>query len=54
MNTDALWDQLGIPIIEVLFREERVDQDDPFDPIKTETTLNRSYMKKYTPTWGHN
>ena len=25
MDTDALWEQLGIPVIEVLFREERVD-----------------------------
>ena len=54
MNTDALWNELGSPIIEVLFREERVDVDDPFHPIKTETTMNRSYLKKYLPTWGHN
>ena len=25
MNTDALWDELGIPSLEVLFMEERVD-----------------------------
>ena len=54
MNTRALWDQLGIPSIEVLFRETRVDPEDPFEPLKAETTLNRSYLKKYIPTWGHN
>ena len=54
MNTDALWDQLGNPSIEVLFRDTRVDLQDPFDPLKAETTLVRSYLKKYTPTWGHN
>lgn len=31
-----------------------MDDDDPLDPIKSETTLNRSFLKKYTPTWGHN
>ena len=54
MDVDALWDQLGNPSLEVLFRDTRVDQQDPHDPIKSETTLNRSYLKKYTPTFGHN
>ena len=54
MNTRALWDKLGIPSIEVFFRETRVDLEDHFEPLKAETTLNRSYLKKYIPTWGHN
>ena len=54
METEKMWDALGLPIIEILSRQSRVDQDDPFDPVKTETTLNRSYLKQYTPSWGHN
>ena len=54
MNTDKLWDQLGMVEIEILSLQQRMDQDDPFDPIKSETTLNRSYLKHQTPTWGNN
>ena len=54
MNTDALWDAIGLPVLEVLTKEGRVEQDDPHDPLKTETVFNRSYLKMYTPTWGHN
>ena len=31
-----------------------MDQDDSSNPIKSETTLKRSYLKMYTPTWGNN
>ena len=54
MDTNALWDQLGDPSIEILFRDARVDMQDPLKPIKAETTINRSYLKKYISTWGHN
>ena len=31
-----------------------MDYNDPHEPIKSETTLNRSYLKHYVPSWGHN
>ena len=40
--------------LEILSLQQRMDQDDPFEPIKNETILHRSYLKHQTPTWGHN
>lgn len=54
MNTEALWDEIGLPVLEIVSKEGRIEQDDPYDPLKTETIFNRSYLKMYTPTWGHN
>ena len=53
MDTDALWNRIGQPVIELFFREQRIDKDDYDEPIKTETTFHRSYMKKYVPSWAH-
>ena len=31
-----------------------MDRDDRHNPIKSETIMNRSFLKEYTPSWGHN